>query len=240
MHYRRLGRTELMVAEVGLGTASLDASDHDGTVAAVTAALDADVSLVEFDASDAAMATAIGEAVAQRRLHVMLVATGDGDIAELEAAAAQPGVGRIDGYLLQPAAADALPALRSSGLCDVIGVAAPDAAAALEAVERGGIDVVQLPYAFGGDDPGAVIDAATEAGIAVLGCSPLAGGALIGGDAGVALDAFCEGEPRTRAQAAIAWALTEPRLAAVVAGARNVEQAAENAEASRAAPLPTA
>lgn len=229
-----------MVAEVGLGTASLDASDRDGTVAALTAALDAGTSLVEFDASDAAMAVAIGEAVAQRRLHVMLIATGEGDIAELEAAVAQPGVGRIDGYLLQPTAADALPALRASDLCDVIGVAAPDAAGALAAIERGGIDVVQLPNAFGGEDAGAVLDAATEAGVAVLGCSPLAGGALIDGDAGAELDVFCEGEPRTRAQAAIAWALTEPRLAAVVVGARNVEQAAENAEASRAAPLPAA
>ena len=240
MYYRRLGRTELMVAEVGLGTASLDASDRDGTVAAVTAALDGGTSLVEFDASDTAMAVGIGEAVAQRRLHVMLVATGEGDIGELEVAIAQPGVSRIDGYLLQPTDADALAALRASGLCDVIGIAAPDAAAALEAIEGGGIDVVQLPYAFGGEDLGAVLDAAAEAGVAVLGGSPLAGGELIGGDAGEALDAYCEGEPRTRAQAAIAWALTEPRLAAVVPGARNVEQAAENAEASRAAPLPMA
>ena len=240
MHYRRLGRTELMVAEVGLGTASLDGSDHDGIVATVTAALDGGTSLVEFDASDAAMAAAIGEAIAPRRLHVMLVATGEGDVAELEAAIAQPGVGRIDGYLLQSTTADALAALWASGLCDVIGVAAPDAVAALAAIERGDIDVVQLPHVFGGEDLGAVLDAAAGAGVAVLGCSPLGGGALIDGDAGAALDAFCAGEPRTRAQAAIAWALTEPRLAAVVAGARNVEQAAENAEASLAAPLPMA
>ncbi len=240
MQYRRLGRTELMVAEVGLGTGSLP-TDVDAAAETVRAALDAGCNLIEFAVDDAAAATAIGQAIRRRRPHVLLVATGDGDAAALEAALERLEVTAVDGYLVAADGADstaALRALRDGELTRFAGVAASDAEEALAAIEGAEADVVQWPYHLGGAGAERVFAAAAAADIGLLGCSPLAGGELLRGAVAEALASLCAGAPRTPAQAAIAWALSEPRLAAVVVAARSVEQAVENAEASAVAPLP--
>ena len=237
MQYRRLGRTELMVAEVGVGAGSLPAG-VDAAAETVRAALDAGCNLIEFAIDDAAAATAIGQAIQRRRPHVLLVATGDGDAAALEAALERLDATALDGYLVGADGADALRALRDGELTRFAGVAASDAAEALAAIEGGEADVVQWPYHLGGGGAERVFAAAAAADVGLLGCSPLAGGELLRGAAAEALASLCAGAPRTPALAAIAWALSEPRLAAVVVAARSGEQAAENAEASAVAPLP--
>lgn len=244
MQYRRLGRSELMVAEVGAGTGSLP-TDSEAAAETVRAALDAGCNLIEFAVDDASATTAIAEAIKRRRMHALLVATGSGDLAELGAALERLAVTSVDLYLVDAGSAamtQALDALRDGDLARFAGVAATDAAEALAAIEGGAAAVVQWPYHLAASDGGAdaerVFAAAAAADIGLLGCSPLGGGELLRGAAAEALASLCAGAPRTPAQAAIAWALSEPRLAAAVVAARSGEQATENAEASAVAPLP--
>ncbi|HJM74360.1 MAG TPA: aldo/keto reductase [Dehalococcoidia bacterium] len=237
MQYRRLGRTELMVAEVGAGTGSLPS---EGEVAAETlrAAIDAGCTLIEFAIDDAGATAAIIEVVQRQRLHVLLVATGNGDITQLEAALEQLGNPSIELYLVDAGNVAALSALRESEFTRFAGVAATDAAEALAAIEGGEADIMQWPYHLGGPDAEAVFAAAATADVGLIGCSPLAGGQLLRGAAAGAVTSLIAGAPRTPAQAAIAWALSEPRLAAVVVASRTAAQATENAEGSDVAPLP--
>ena len=240
MQYRRLGRTELMVAEVGAGTGALP-SDGEAAVETLRAAIDAGCSLIEFAVNDEVATSAIAEAMQRQRLHVLLVATGSGDVAELEAALERLGVPSVDLYLLDAGSATALPALREGELTRFAGIAANDAEQALAAIEGGEADVVQWPYHLGAVDAvdaELVLAAAAAADVALIGCSPLAGGELLRGPSAEAVDSLCTGAPQTPAQAAIAWALSDPRLAAVIVGSRSADQAQENAAASDVAALP--
>lgn len=237
MQYRRLGRSELMVAEVGAGTGSLP-TDSEAAAETVRAALDAGCNLIEFAVDDASATTAIAEAIKRRRMHALLVATGSGDLAELEAALERLAVTSVDLYLVDAGSTALLDALRDGDLARFAGVAATDAAEALAAIEGGAAAVVQWPYHLAAADGERVFAAAAAADVGLLGCSPLGGGELLRGAAAEALASLCAGAPRTPAQAAIAWALSEPRLAAAVVAARSGEQATENAEASAVAPLP--
>ena len=253
MQYRRLGRSELMVGEVGLGVRALAGWDALAASETVRAGLDAGMNVVELAAADAAAAAAVGQAIEGRRSQVLLVLTGDGDPDALEQALARLSADHADCYLLDypPDAADGgdeawarLDALRERGLTRFPGIAARSPGAALEAVEDGRAEVVQMSYnLMNGADARAALAASATADVGLLACSPLVGGRLAteqageGAGATAALAALTEGEPRTLAQAAIAWALSEHRVSAVVAGARTAGQATENAEASRMAPL---
>ncbi len=249
MQYRRLGRTDLMVAEVGLGVPPSEGVAAEAATETVRGALDAGVNLIELAASDLAVAGAVGHAIDRRRANVLLVVSGDADTGALEASLERMATDSVDCYLLDLDGLDAhgideawanLEALRERGLARFLGVASRSPVAALAAVEDGRADVVQAPHNLldaGAAEP--LITAAAGADVGLLACSPLAGGALTS-EQGAGPAFLTEGDPRTPAQAAIAWALSDARVSAVVAGARTPEQAVENAEASRVAPLPPA
>ena len=249
MQYRRLGRTELMVAEVGLGVRSSAGITPEVATEIVRAALDAGVSLIELAASDLAAASAVGHAIDRRRPHLVLVVSGDANADSLEATLARMATDSVDCYLLDLDRLDTrgvdeawakLEVLRERGLARFLGVTARSAVAALGVVEDGRTEVVQASHnLLGAGAAESVIAAAAGADVGLLACSPLAGGRLTS-EQGAGLAFLAQGDPRTLAQAAIAWALSDARVSAVVAGARTPEQAVENAEASRVAPLPRA
>ena len=248
MQYRRLGRTELMVAEVGLGVRSSAGIAPEAATEIVRAALDAGVSLIELAASDLAAAVAVGHAIDRRRPHLVLVVSGDANADSLEATIARMATDSVDCYLLDLDRLDThgvdeawakLEVLRERGLARFLGVTARSAVATLGVVEDGRTEVVQASHnLLGAGAVESVIAAAAGADVGLLACSPLAGGRLTSGEQGAGLAFLAQGDPRTLAQAAIAWALSDARVSAVVAGARTPEQAVENAEASRVAPLP--
>ena len=244
MRYRRLGRSELMVGEVGVGAAALAASHAEGA-GAIHAALDAGVNLVEVAIADARQLAVVADAIEGAHQRLVLIGTGTAAEAPVEAALEQLGADRFDCYLLDESAGEiaAVEAMAVRGLTRAVGLATDQPQAALAAIDGGGVDVVQLPFNLLAPDIEAVLRAAAASGVGVIGCSPLAGGRLAT-DADTALAealAFLlHGEPRTLPQAAIAWALSEPRLAAVIAGPRSAVQATEDAEASMVAPLPEA
>ena len=248
VQYRRLGRTDLMVAEVGVGTSGLANLEPEAAAEVVRAALDAGANVLELDVSDPRAVELVAVAIERRRPNIVLVATGDGDEAAARAALERLGAERFDCYLLDldrtsPADGGA-EYLVELGLARFAGIASTEHAPALDALLGGEADVVQAPFhllAASGFE--ALLRAAAVSDVGLLACSPLAGGRLgtkIEAPLAEALAFLIHGEARTVAQAAVAWALTETRLSAVVAGPRSVEQALELLEASRVAPLPAA
>ncbi|MEZ4502513.1 MAG: aldo/keto reductase [Dehalococcoidia bacterium] len=246
MQYRRLGRSEFMTAEVGIGTRGLAAVDPAEATATLEAALGLGVTLVEVDIEDTAALDLVAPVIASVRVQLLLVAAGDGDEDAARAALERLGVERFDAYLVRGPHPDlgAGQALGLAGLTRTVGLTTDSPEQALAAVLDGGIDLVQVPF-----DPldrtrlqgvDAVLNAAQAADIAVVTCSPLAGGRLAAGASAeerAALAFLEDGPPRSMEQGLIAWALSEPRVAAVVCGPRTPAEATDCAGASSVAPL---
>lgn len=244
MQYRRLGRTNFMAAEVGIGLAGLATLAPDDATEVLRAAIAAGTNIIEVDTRVETELAAVASILRGLRTQLIVVGVGNGDRAATEAALAAMGLDHFDCYLVDASTSIGdVQALALAGLTRTAGFAADDPAEALAAVLEGGVDVVQVALsalelrAPSGVD--AVLTAAQHADVGVLVCSPLAGGRLAEDATHLeALHFLLDGPARSVAQAAIAWALSEPRVSAVIAGPRSVEQAREDAEASRVAPLP--
>lgn len=245
MQYRRLGRTNFMAAEVAIGVGSLARLAPDAAAEVIRAAVAAGSNIVEVDTRVEPELAAVAAMLRGLRSQLLVVGVGEGDRAATETALAALGLDHFDCYLgTGSVAIGEVQALAMAGLTRTVGITSSDSAEALAAILEGGIEVVQFPLnllelrrASGAD---ALLTAARHADVGVLACSPLAGGRL-GRDAQL-LDALAfvtDGPARSVAQAAIAWSLSDPRVGAVVAGPRIAEQARQNAEASRIAPLPS-
>ena len=230
VQYRRLGRTDLMAAEVGIGTSGLASREPEAAADVLRAALDAGTNVVEIDVANTQAVEVVALAIERRRPNLVLVATGGGDEAAARAALERIGTERFDCYLLDldrtsPADGGA-EHLVELGLARFAGAASNEHAPALDALLGGEADVVQAPFhLLGASGFEALLRAAAVSDVGLLGCSPLAGGRLGSGIEAPLADALAfltHGEPRTMAQAAVAWALTEPRLSAVVAGPRTI------------------
>jgi aryl-alcohol dehydrogenase-like predicted oxidoreductase len=274
MQYRRLGRSELMVAEVGIGTASLAEAEPDVALETLGAAIEAGANIVEVDTTDERALDLVARAIERRRSQVLLVGLGSGERGSVVEALRRLGSERFDVYLLEDDAGEGfhegaseggvgnpaaglggafaggygemapVEAMGLEGLARSVGLATSLMPAALAAILQGSVDVVQIPLNVielaepRGVD--AVLNAAQAADVGVLACSPLAGGRLgEHGEPGLLSSlAFLEqGEPRSVAQGAIAWALSEARIASAVTGPRTLAHAFEALEASRIAPL---
>ena len=239
MAYRRLGRTDLMVSEIGIGTASLP--DGEQGVATLAAAFAAGANLVEIEIADARAIAIVRDAVAGQRHRTVLAGTGNGDVEAVRAAIDALDGGHFDCYLVKDTSdVAAAEAIARDGLARAVGFASESLEEILQAIDGGGVDLVQLPYNLLHHEIEPVLRAALVADVGVLVCSPLAGGVLArssNAERDAALRFLLDGPARTPAQAAIAWALSERRIGAVIAGARSPQQAAENVEAGAAAPL---
>jgi aryl-alcohol dehydrogenase-like predicted oxidoreductase len=243
MQYRRLGRTQFMAGEVGIGLGALRGLPADEAAEVIRAAVAAGVNVVEVDTRNEAEVSALAAVLRPVRTQLIVTGAGNGDRAATEAVLAALGLDHFDCYLAADATARGdVQALAAAGLTRMAGLAADGPAEALAAILDGGVDVVQVALSAlelrqpSGVD--AVLTAAQHAGVGVLACSPLAGGRLLDDARAIeALSALTDGPVRSVAQGAIAWALSEPRIASVISGPRSAEQARENAEASRAAPL---
>lgn len=246
MQFRRLGRTNLMAAEVGISAAGLTELSPDDGAAVLRAAASSGSNIIEVGTADPAQLAAVALALKGLRPQLLVVGSGDVSRGVVEQALTALNLDHFDCYLAAGSSADLGEAqsLAGAGLARSVGLSTDDATEALSTILDGGIDVIQLPVnalelrsPIGID---AVLSAARDADVGVLGCSPLAGGGL-GGSADESLVArlafLLDGAPRSVAQAAIAWALSDPRVTAVVARTSRADHAAENAAASALAPL---
>jgi len=244
MQYRRLGRTNFMAAEVGIGLARLAHLDPEAGAAVVRAAVAAGTNLVEVDTRSEGEIAILASMLRGLRPQLIVVGVGDGARPGAQAALTALGLDHFDCYL----AADSrdlgeVQALGLGGLARTVGLTTSEPASALAAVLDGSIEVLQLSFnplelrdPSGAD---ALLTAARDADVGVLACSPLAGGRLSEDSQLLNSLAFLiDGPARSVAQAALTWALSDLRVGAVVGGPRTVEQALENAAASRIAPLP--
>ena len=244
MQYRRLGRTNLMAAEVGIGLARIAHLEVDAGAAVLRAAIAAGTNLVEVDTRNESEIAVLASMLRGLRPQLIVVGVGDGGRPATQAALTALGLDHFDCYL----AADThdlgeVQALGLARLTRAVGLATSEPASALPALLDGSIEVLQLSFnplelrdPTGAD---ALLTAARDADVGVLACSPLAGGRL-GHDPQLleALSFLIDGPARSVPQAALAWALSDLRVSAVLGGSRTAEQARENAEASRIAPLP--
>ncbi|MCC6237476.1 MAG: aldo/keto reductase [Dehalococcoidia bacterium] len=246
MQYRRLGRTHMMAAEVGLGLRSLLPLGTEAAAAVVRSAVLGGCNVVEVETDSPEQLAVVEAVLRQLRPQLIVVGVGGTDLEGVRAAQAAMALDYFDCYLATGSSPDlgALQALATEGLARAVGVSTSDMAEALSAILDGGVELVQIPFnllelrAPAGVD--AVLTAARDADVGVLACSPLAGGRLGAGGERALLEALgflLDGPHRSVAQAAIAWALSDMRVSAVVAGPASEEQAYENAGASYLAPL---
>ncbi len=212
----------------------------------IRAGVSAGTNIIEVDTSSTAELAALALALKGLRPQLVIVGTGNPSRDSVEAALAALGLDYFDCFLATGPDADVGEAqtLVAASVARWAGLATDDPAQALAAVLDGNIDVVQMPYSLlelrvaSGVD--AVLTAARDANVGVLACAPLGGGRLGGHGVKDVLDRLAflsDGAPRSIAQAAIAWSLTDPRVGAVIAGPGTVEHALENAGASPLAPL---
>ena len=246
MQYRRLGRTHMMAAEVGVGLRSLLRLGTEAASEVVRTAVLAGCNVVEVETDSPEQLSLVAGVLRQLRPQMIVVGVGATDLEGVRAAQAAMGLDYFDCYLASEPNADlgALQVLVSAGLAKAVGVAAREMSEALSAILDGGVELVQVPFnLLELRDPtgvDAVLTAARDADVGVLACSPIAGGRLgEHGERGLleALGFLTDGPHRSVAQASISWALSEVRVSAVVAGPASEAQAYENLGASYLAPL---
>ena len=253
MRYRRLGRTELVVSEVGLTARALEGLAPEVAGATLQAAIAAGVSLIALDARDSSfdLEPLIASVAGIERPRLTIVGVLDHlpaavDLApEVAAIAARFGT---SGYLdvvafpqaPTPAHLAALADLRDRRLVRFTGLATSDAETAIAAIEGGNVDVLVAPLNQPGRDRmRSAVQAASAGDLGVvLAGRVTSGGAMSDERLAAALMEVSRGHGVSAAHALVAWGLSEAGVSSVAAGATSPAEAADLAEASATAPLP--
>jgi aryl-alcohol dehydrogenase-like predicted oxidoreductase len=253
MRYRRLGRTEQVVSEVGLTARALDGVAPEVAGATLQAAISAGVTLIAMDARDSAsdLEPMISAIAGTDRPRLTIVAVLDhlpspDDLApEVAAIAGRFGDrGYVDvvAFPQAPGAAHlaALADLRGRGLAFFAGIATSDDGIARAAIEGGHIDVLVAPLNLPrrASMRGALeAAAASDIGVVLAG-RVVTGASFNEGRLAEVLQQTATERGVTAAQALVAWGLGEPGVGSVAAGATSPAEATEIARASDCAPLP--
>jgi aryl-alcohol dehydrogenase-like predicted oxidoreductase len=291
MRYRMLGRSQLIVSEVGFGGWAISGEgwgpvDEETSVAALRRAIDIGVSFI--DTADV-YGRGHGEEVIARALdgkrHSAVIATkaglrpGSGHdfspghvAAALEASLTRLGTDYVDVLQLhnptRPALEDdelweTLRRLKAEGKARAYGASVRSPADGVKAIERGGVDTVQVVFNVVDQSAREFLDLAARENVGVVARVPLASGFLTGkygvghrfppGDyrrswtaatrargirGSKALEPVAAEVGSTRAQTALAFVLSYPGVSVTIPGVKTPVQAEENAAASEFAPLP--
>lgn len=300
MKYRRLGRTELMVSEVGFGSWAIGGhgwgpTDDDESLAALKRAFELGVNFVDTaDVYGAGHSEEIvGKAITGNRDKV-IVATkfgndfygrleGKYDIradfsAGYTVSAVEKSLQRLDTDYIdliqlhatrvpgaeQADALDALEKLKEQGKVRFIGVSVKSVQDALDCINGGRADTVQLVYNMLQQDMAdEALPLAQEKDVGIIAREPLRSGLLTGKwsadwefhardfrkyrfkgerfekalEIVEKLKFLLETGSKTMAQAAIRFVLSHPAVSVVIPGARRPSQIEDNASASDAASL---
>jgi aryl-alcohol dehydrogenase-like predicted oxidoreductase len=251
MEQRPLGKSGVLAPVVGMGTwRTFDVHDpaaENERREIVSAALAAGITLFDSSPMYGDSERVLGMALAGRRDRAFVATkiwTRSPDEArEQMAAAFRYYDNRVDLYQVHNLVAwrEQLPLLeaeREAGRVRLLGATHYDAAAYPElmtVMRSGRIDVIQVPYnACDRAAATAVLPLAAELGLGVLVMRPLGGGELTRRSPKPAdlkpLEAY---GVHTWAQALLKWALSDPRVTAVIPATAHVERVAENSAAGR-------
>ena len=239
---RRLGRTGLLVSEIGFGAA------HVATVAeaeeALFRAFSLGINFVETGRAYGESEYLIGRAL--RRLDEdapavyvaskTLKRTRDGALNDLERSLGHLGLDRVDIYQLNDVdeeswvqvmasggALEGLQEAREQGLVGHIGITSHSAEVLRRAVESGQFDTIEVAYSPFNRSGEAVIRLACRKDAGVIGMKPFGGFGMLG-----SLKASPSGQALA-AGALLRYALSNPYLSVTIPGMRFVREVEENA-----------
>ena len=238
---RRLGRTGLLVSEVGFGAAHVATVDEGEE--AVFRAFSLGVNFVETGRLYGESEYLIGRAL--RRLgegappvyvaSKTLKRTRDGALNELERSLAHLGLESVDIYQLNDVdeeswvqvmasggALEGLQEAREQGLVRFIGLTSHSAEVLCRAVESGQFDTIEVKYSPFNREGEAVIRLAHRRDIGVIGMKPFGGFGMLG-----SLKASAAGQALS-VGALLRYALSNRYLSVVIPGMRFVREVEEN------------
>ena len=194
----RLGKTDLLVTEVGFGGIPIMRRTREDAVALLRRALDLGINFIDTANGYADSEEKIGEAIQGRRDQVILATkalgrTGETFRKQAEASFQRMRTDYIDLYQLHHVSKEpdieqvfapggpyeVLRAMKEEGRIGTIGVTSHSAPVALKAMETGLFEAVQFPLNFVGKEPiDEVLPVARRLGMGFIVMKPLGGGLL--------------------------------------------------------------
>ena len=238
---RRLGRTGLLVTELGFGAASV-ADVREGEEALLRA-FSLGINFVETGRCYKGSEHLIGRVLQRvgqndRTVHVAsktLKRSRDGALADLERSLSHLGLAKVDIYQLNSVdeeawervmakggALDGLKEARKGGLVDYIGISSHTLAVLRRAVESQEFDTIQIKYSAFNTAGEALIRLAEERDIGVIAMKPFGGFGMLG---------WLKSSPEARslnARTLLRYALSNRHLSVVIPGMRFPWEAEEN------------
>lgn len=244
MERRTLGRTGVAIPVVGLGTwLRLDLDDSEQAVAdeVVATAFDAGTRLVDSSPMYGRAEPVLGRALGDRRDEAFVatkiwtgsVEEGRGQLeAQLGFYGGHVDLEQVHNLVAWQEHLDWLEAERDAGRVGHLGAThySPFAFAELAGLMRSGrIDAIQVPLnPRERESERAILPLAEELGLGVIVMRPLGEGALLPGPAPRELEPL---SVETWAEALLKWALSDPRVTAVIPATASPEHARQNARA---------
>jgi aryl-alcohol dehydrogenase-like predicted oxidoreductase len=247
---RRLGRTEILVTEVGVGGANLSADDAGEETLLTAFALG--INFVEtgraYKGSEYLIGGALTQSPNKDKVHIAsktLARSRDGALSDLERSLQHLRLQTIDVYQLNSVGREDWPQVMSDGgalqglqeardwgLLRFIGISSHSQSVLRWAVESGEFDTIQVKWGAFHSNSAALIRLARERDVGVIGMKPFGGFGMFGSLKG------SEFEKVLTATTLLQYALANDGLSVCIPGVRHPQEVRENVRvASSAAAL---
>ena len=247
---RSLGRTGLLVGEVGLG--AMDTPTAADGVETLTTALDLGIDFVDTAREYAGSEFLIGQVVRARGGADFHIATKtfshgvDNSQRDVDRSLSLLGVPRVSLYQLhdistpqawdevmaEEGALGGLKVAQFRGLIDHIGISSHSTDVLRNAIDSGEFDTVMLEYSAFLPETASLIDRAYERGVGVIVMRPLGGSGRTSAMRGLIADGYAG--PLTPA-ALLRYVLSHPGVSVAIPGARHPSRVRENVATAHAA-----
>ncbi len=246
MPKRRLGRTNLMVTELGLG--AMDTPHSAEGRETLNAALDLGINIIDTAREYEGSEYLIGNVIRERKARDFFVATKtfsrtrDGSQTEVDKSLKILGVDKIDIYQLhdvstedaweqvmaEGGALEGLQIARYRGLIDYIGISSHSLEVLEKAIACGEFDTVMLEYSAFYRDTERLLPIAKESDVGVIAMRPLGGS----GRMSSIRTRVSEGDTSLTARMLLSYVLSNPDISTAIPGTRFPSRVRENVESA--------